>query len=94
MAVEWTEELLTGISDIDNQHKELLRRLKDLRTACHEGRGKDFYKTGERLYTTLEMNELIGSWWISHISSIDKVFGRYLKDKIKKGGDLQFKYVL
>lgn len=131
MALEWSDELSTGVSEIDAQHKELLSRLKTLRDACREGEGKelidemmdfigyyinehfgleerymrqfnypqmDFHirehreftkrylelrdelrKTGWKLYATLQTNELLGLWWISHISKVDKALGTYLK---------------
>jgi hemerythrin-like metal-binding domain len=40
MAVQWTEDLRVGIEQIDNQHKELFKRVNDLFTACNERRGK------------------------------------------------------
>lgn len=51
MAIGWRDDLLTGILEIDNQHKELFKRFGDLLTACNEGRG-----TAEvgRLYTFLD----------------------------------------
>lgn len=41
MPIEWTEELSTGIDEIDNQHKELFKRINSLLDACRQGRGKD-----------------------------------------------------
>jgi hemerythrin len=38
--MEWTEKLATGISTIDNQHKELFRRINNLVTAIKERRCK------------------------------------------------------
>ncbi|MBI5641104.1 MAG: hemerythrin family protein [Nitrospirae bacterium] len=40
MAIEWNDNLSTGVDLIDEQHKELFRRLNQLFEACREGRGK------------------------------------------------------
>ncbi|MCX7793602.1 MAG: bacteriohemerythrin [Thermodesulfovibrionales bacterium] len=134
MPLKWSDELSTGVNEIDAQHKELLKRLNMLREACREGRGKeiidelilfledyikihfgleerymkqynypgiefhiaqhrdlekrfkelkaDFEKNGLRLVATLETNELLGQWWLNHISRTDKELGRYLRDKM------------
>jgi hemerythrin len=34
---EWRESLAIGVEEIDNQHKELIRRFDDLLSACGEG---------------------------------------------------------
>jgi hemerythrin len=39
MAIEWTEDLSVGVTEIDNQHKELFRQINMLIEACHQGRG-------------------------------------------------------
>lgn len=41
MAIEWDDSLLTGVEDIDNQHRELFRRFNDLLAACNQGRGRE-----------------------------------------------------
>ena len=41
MIFEWREDLTTGNQLIDNQHKELFRRINHLLVACEEQRGKD-----------------------------------------------------
>jgi len=41
MAIEWNDSLAVGIEEIDNQHKELFRRINDLIEACHQGRGAE-----------------------------------------------------
>lgn len=40
MAIEWTDDLATGVAQIDGQHKELFRRINGLLEACRQGRGK------------------------------------------------------
>lgn len=41
MIIEWKESLATGHEVIDDQHKELIKRISSLLTACTQGRGKD-----------------------------------------------------
>ncbi|MCG0274860.1 MAG: bacteriohemerythrin [Thermosediminibacteraceae bacterium] len=41
MAITWTEDLSTGIAMIDEQHKELFKRVNDLMSACAKGKGKE-----------------------------------------------------
>lgn len=40
MAIEWTEDLSTGVAEIDGQHKELFTRINGLLDACREGKGR------------------------------------------------------
>ena len=41
MAILWTEDLAVGVSEIDNQHKELFNRINDLLEACNQGKAKE-----------------------------------------------------
>jgi hemerythrin len=41
MSVQWTEDLRTGIVDIDEQHLELFRRFQALEDACLRQKGTD-----------------------------------------------------
>ena len=41
MAIEWRQDLSTGINEIDNQHKELFRRINFLLDACNHGKGRE-----------------------------------------------------
>lgn len=41
MSIQWTDELLTGVNDIDAQHRELFSRFDRLFAACSEGKGKE-----------------------------------------------------
>ena len=41
MSLEWTIKLATGFSDIDEQHKELFKKVNDLLNAMKQGKGKD-----------------------------------------------------
>jgi hemerythrin len=40
MAIQWTNDLATGIPEIDDQHKELFSRVNLLLNACKQGKGK------------------------------------------------------
>ncbi|MDI6617845.1 MAG: bacteriohemerythrin [Clostridiales bacterium] len=40
MSIKWTKNLEVGIEDIDNQHKELFKRIDDLFNACNAKLGK------------------------------------------------------
>jgi hemerythrin len=41
MSIGWSHELATGVAAIDNQHKEIFKRVDSLAAACSDGRGKD-----------------------------------------------------
>ena len=40
MIIEWTDDLATGSEIIDEQHKELFKRINSLMEACRQGKGK------------------------------------------------------
>lgn len=40
MAIQWTEDLTTGVPEIDSQHKELFSRINRLLEACNQGQGR------------------------------------------------------
>ncbi|MCM0083134.1 bacteriohemerythrin [Geomonas sp. Red32] len=41
MDVTWSDDLATGVYDIDDQHKEIFRRFDRLFAACGQGKGKE-----------------------------------------------------
>lgn len=41
MSTGWSNDLATGVPEIDDQHKEIFNRFDRLFAACSEGRGKD-----------------------------------------------------
>lgn len=41
MSFIWTPDLSTGVEEIDDQHKELFKRLNALLDACSEQKGKE-----------------------------------------------------
>lgn len=40
MAYNWTNDLLTGNTQIDNEHKEIIKAINDLLDACSKGKGR------------------------------------------------------
>jgi hemerythrin len=64
MAIEWNEKLATGNSDIDNQHKELIRRFDTLLAACNQKKGKEevhnlLHFLGDYVKTHFSMEEAL-----------------------------------
>jgi hemerythrin len=45
MSLKWTEQLATGVHEIDHQHQELFTRMNNLLQAMHEGKGKEEIQT-------------------------------------------------
>ena len=41
MNVSWSNDLATGVTEIDDQHKEIFSRFDKLSAACSAGKGKD-----------------------------------------------------
>jgi len=41
MSIAWSNDLATGVSAIDNQHREIFARADKLSEACSAGRGKE-----------------------------------------------------
>jgi len=41
MIFSWTEDLATGVAEIDGQHKELFSRVNGLLEACNQKKGKE-----------------------------------------------------
>lgn len=40
MGVEWNQSLSVGVKEVDNQHKELFKRVSDLLDALSQGKGR------------------------------------------------------
>jgi len=38
---KWSDELTTGVYEVDNQHKQLIKMVNDLHEALSQGKGKD-----------------------------------------------------
>jgi hemerythrin len=41
MGIAWGEHLATGITEVDDQHRELVKRLNAFLDACDAGKGKE-----------------------------------------------------
>jgi len=41
MYIEWRDDLITGVDEIDQQHKELFARFNLLLDACQKGKGRE-----------------------------------------------------
>ena len=41
MSIEWSNSLAIGVTEIDDQHREIFRRVNKLSAACSEGKGKE-----------------------------------------------------
>ena len=39
--IEWSSDLATGVTEIDNQHREIFKRVNRLSAACSEGKGTE-----------------------------------------------------
>lgn len=42
MAIEWKEDLAIGVTEVDDQHKELFLKVNELFNACNGGKGKEY----------------------------------------------------
>lgn len=102
MVLTWKEHLLTGIEEIDNQHKELFKNVGNLLLACNKGKGKDeinsiinylesyvteHFKTEEKY-----MNEYNYSEYLNHKSEHEEFIQSFmlLKDQFTKEGASSF----
>lgn len=57
MALLWKDDLITGIDEIDEQHKELFVRIGQLLDACNQGKGKaEVVKTLDFLAEYIEIH--------------------------------------
>lgn len=68
MRIEWNDELSTGVQEIDNQHRELIRQLNVLRDACREGRGKEVID---------DLIIFLGRYIDEHIDTEEKYMNKY-----------------
>lgn len=68
MAIEWTEDLETGITAIDDQHRDLFRRINQLLDACNQRKAKD--AVGKTI-------EFLGSYVIEHFENEERYMVMY-----------------
>lgn len=45
MTIQWDDDLLTGVDEVDNQHKEIFIRVNRLIDACDKGKGREEIKS-------------------------------------------------
>ena len=64
MAIGWRDDLLTGVREIDDQHRELFGRFGALLNACNEGKGNEEVL---RLFTFLD------EYVVSHFSAEERI---------------------
>lgn len=67
MVLQWTEALATGVEEIDNQHKELFRRINNLRDAMKQGKGRMDIGT---------LLKFLEDYVVSHFSAEEKFMAR------------------
>ena len=68
MTVKWDDKLLTGINEIDNQHKEIFKRILNLFDACKKGKGRE-----EVINTFIFLEDYI----ITHFKAEESILFKY-----------------
>jgi hemerythrin len=68
MALIWKETLSVGVNEIDNQHKELFKRINNLLDACTQGKGR------EEIKRTMGF---LSDYVISHFGIEEELMNRY-----------------
>ncbi len=68
MAIEWTQDLAVGISEIDNQHQEIFRKINNLLEACNVGKGK---------LAVGEVIDFLGNYVVEHFGAEEKYMQEY-----------------
>lgn len=68
MALQWTEQLETGINLIDTQHKELIDKVNELLEACQQGKGK---------HTLSGFIDFLAEYVVMHFSEEEKYMKQF-----------------
>jgi len=68
MSFQWTEDLATGVTVIDVQHREIFRRVNTLHDACRLGGGKD---------EAVEMLGFLDGYVLSHFKDEEEIQVKY-----------------
>ncbi|MCG8527708.1 MAG: bacteriohemerythrin [Opitutales bacterium] len=68
MLIQWSEKYETGVSEIDNQHKEIISQLNRLHDAIVSGLGKD---------VILDILEFAGNYASKHFSYEENCMNKY-----------------
>lgn len=66
--MKWTEDLATGVTQIDDQHKELIERVNQLLAACSAGRGRE--EVGRTL-------NFLGDYVVFHFGTEERYMTQY-----------------
>lgn len=83
MSIIWTEDLSTGVETIDDQHKELFKRIDNLLDSCRLGKGKVEVK---------KMIQFLDDYVTIHFSEEEKYMQKYAYPEYDrhKGQHLEF----
>lgn len=68
MSIKWSDDLSTGMSEVDSQHKELFTRINDLFDACNQGKGKS---------EVAGVMEFLESYVVEHFNTEEKYMQKY-----------------
>ncbi len=68
MPLVWSDELVSGIKEIDDQHKEIFRRINELQDAAKEGRGREYIK---------ELVDFLDDYVATHFSAEEGLMKKY-----------------
>ncbi|AAR36321.1 hemerythrin family protein [Geobacter sulfurreducens] len=68
MAIGWRDDLLTGVVEVDDQHKELFRRFGELLTACNQGKG------GEEV---LRLFNFLDDYVVKHFAAEERIMRQH-----------------
>lgn len=68
MGVQWREELATGVSLIDSQHKELFDKVNKLYDACGNGTGKEEVE---------KVIKFLGDYVVEHFGAEEEIQRKY-----------------
>ncbi|MFH1117539.1 MAG: bacteriohemerythrin [Pseudomonadota bacterium] len=60
MPIQWTEDLRVGVNKIDDQHRELFKRVNDLAQAMWDGKGKE---------ESVTIMDFLADYVVSHFST-------------------------
>lgn len=68
MPIKWTEDLATGVNEIDDQHKELFKIINELFNACNKGKGRE---------TIDKVILFLSDYVIHHFGTEERLMTRY-----------------
>lgn len=68
MALEWTDKISVGVTEIDDQHKELFRRTNSLMETCKSGKSHE---------EVIEAMQFLESYVQQHLSDEEELQKKY-----------------